>query len=236
MNLLFKNILYFTLLYLVFFIVDTIVKVNIELTCLRYFTKSSLMLLLLLFYVVNQNEQYKSKMYLVVIAICCFIIGDFFIIDGKSKLFITVGAIFFAVAKILYTIRFSNNNDFNILRLIPFLLFCFAYMSLVMLFIYNNLGVYFFPVLVYLFIVMITAQFAYLRKNNVNITSYWLVIIGIVLSMFSDSITFLKEFYDPEIAYNEYTIMLFYGLSQYFIVVGLVKESTNFKKTKVNLS
>ncbi|WP_299887584.1 lysoplasmalogenase [uncultured Lacinutrix sp.] len=232
MNSLFKNLLYFTLLYFAIFVLDTVVKVNLTPTRLRYITKSSLIVLLLIFYVVNQNEESRTKVYLVVTAICCFIIGDFFIINGENKTLLTTGVIFFAIAKILYSVRFSNNNDFNILKLIPFLLFCFTYMSVVMLFIYDNLGDYFLPVLLYLFIVMLTAQFAYLRKNAVNNSSYWFVLIGIILSMFSDSINLLKEFYNFDIAYNNYTIMFFYGASQYFILVGLVKENVDISFLK----
>ena len=91
--------------------------------------------------------------------------------------------------------------------------------------VYSNLGDYFLPALLYLFIVMLVAQFAYLRKKEVNKESYWFVLIGIILSMFSDSITILKEFYSMDIAYNHITIMLFYGMSQYFIVIGILKEN-----------
>lgn len=214
------------------FILDTYVKVELTPTPIRYITKSSLIGLLLFFYLHNEQEDEKKKMYLVVTAICCFIVGDFFMINGESKSFLVTGVFFFAIAKVLYSIRFLNKKDFNILKLIPFLLFCFTYMTSVMLLVYNNLGSYFLPVLVYLFIVMLTAQFAYLRKGEVNNSSYWLVLIGVILSMFSDSINILKEYYDPNIAYNNYTIMFFYGASQYFIVTGLVRENFQFELKK----
>lgn len=161
---------------------------------------------------------------MVVAALGCFIIGDLFLIKMESKPLFILGVFFFAIAKVLYSVRFSNQSDFKIYQLLPFLLFCFAYMCSVMLLVYDNLGDYFLPTLVYLFIVMIVAQFAYLRRYEVNKTSYWLVLIGIMFSMFSDSITLLKEFYNHNIAYHQITIMLFYGLSQYFIVVGIIKE------------
>ena len=71
---------------------------------------------------------------------------------------------------------------------------------------------------------MMLAQFAYLRKNEVNKTSYWLVLIDVLFSMFSDSINILKVFYNDEIAYNNISIILFYGVSQYLIILGIVTE------------
>lgn len=210
------------------FLLDTFVKVTSPLIIFRYITKAALIGMLLFHFLIKNNNINKKDILVTIYAICSFIIGDAFIIAGNtSRSFLIIGVVFFAIGKILYSIRFSNKKDFNILKLIPFLLFCFSYMSVVMIIVYNSLGSYFIPVLFYLFIVMLTAQFAYLRKYEVNKISYFLVLTGIVFSMFSDSITLLKIFYDEAIAYNEYTIMLFYSLSQYFIVIGLIKENSS---------
>ena len=92
-------------------------------------------------------------------------------------------------------------------------------------FIYSKLGLYFIPTLIYLFVVLLLGQIAYLRKNEVNNLSYYLVLIGVLFSMLSDSIAFLKSFYDSSFFYHKYTIMLFYSLSQYLIVLGILKEN-----------
>lgn len=227
MNLLFKNTLYFSIIYFSVFFLDTLIKINLEAFPYRYISKFLLIFLLLIFYVKNQKEENLKKTALVIVALICFIIGDAFLTASSNnlKLFFVIGVCFFGLAKVLYSLRFSNKQDFNTLKLLPFLLFCFAYMSVVMSLVYSNLGDYFLPALLYLFIVMLVAQFAYLRKKEVNKESYWFVLIGIILSMFSDSITILKEFYSMDIAYNHITIMLFYGMSQYFIVIGILKEN-----------
>ncbi|WAC03925.1 lysoplasmalogenase [Lacinutrix neustonica] len=197
----------------------------------RYLTKTLLITSLLIYFIINHNETSRKKVIMVVAALGCFIIGDLFLITMESKPLFIWGVFFFAIAKVLYSVRFSNHSDFKIYQLLPFLLFCFAYMCSVMLLVYDNLEDYFLPTLGYLFIVLIVAQFAYLRRNEVNKTSYWLVLIGIMFSMFSDSITLLKEFYSPNIAYHQITIMLFYGLSQYFIIVGIIQENNETIKT-----
>ncbi|WGD34926.1 lysoplasmalogenase [Olleya sp. YS] len=225
MKSIFKNLTYFTLFYFFLFAVDAYVKVFFLHSLLRYITKGALIIALLYYFILNNNDTSQRNIRLIVLAICSFLIGDELIIAGNiNRYFFVLGVIFFGIGKILYSIRFSHKKDFNTLKLLPFLLFCFSYMSVVMMIIYDNLNSYFIPVLIYLFIVMLTAQFAFLRRSEVNNISYFLVLIGVVFSMFSDSITLLKEFYSETIAYNQYTIMLFYALSQYFIVIGLVKE------------
>lgn len=200
-------------------------KINLSSFPYRYISKALLVFLLVIFFLFNQSEDESNKKPIVILALLSFIVGDvFFISADSSNIMLIIGAIFFAIGKILYAIRFSNKQDFNILKLIPFLLFCFIYMCWLMIVIYDNLGNYFIPTLSFLFIVMILTQFAYLRKNEVNRLSYWLVLIGVILSMFSDSLTILKQFHDYNIAYNNVTIMLFYGLSQYFIILGIIKE------------
>ncbi len=232
----FKNLTSFSILYLIAFVIDTYVKVNVVAFPYRYITKTFLILILLLFYIINNKDE-KRKRGIVIIALLCFIAGDLFLIGGTTKIRFGVGVLLFAIAKVLYAIRFSNKQDFDVLKLWPFLVFGFAYMCGIMLMVYDNLGDYFAPALLYLFIVMMLAQFAFLRKKEVNIKSFWLVLIGVLLSMFSDSITLLKQFHDPKVLYNHYTIMFFYGLSQYFIIIGLLYENNkSLLKQDKNLS
>jgi len=221
----FQNTLYFSILYVLIFMLDAFVKVIYPLSVFRYFTKTLLIIVLLYYFVINNNETSKNNIRLFIFAIISFIIGDILIVAGNiNQMYLILGVVFFAIGKTFYSIRFSNRKDFDIIKLLPFLLFCFTYMCGVMILVYDSIGSYFIPLLIYLFVVMITAQFAYLRKGEVNYKSYILVLIGVVFSMFSDSITILKEFYDPDIAYHQYSIMLFYALSQYFIVIGITKE------------
>lgn len=222
---LFKNTFYFTCFYLFICCIDTALKLTYPISFFRFVTKASLIVVLMAYYVINNKDTKKRNRTLVLTSLSLFLVGDAFIkAEVYANEYLVLGVISFCVAKVLLGVRFSNTKDFNILKLIPFLMFCFVYMYIIVAMVYESLGYYFIPVLFYLFVVMLTAQFAYLRRYEVNKTSYLLVLIGVIFSMFSDSITLLKVFYDSEIAYNEYSIMFFYTLSQYFIVVGLVKE------------
>ncbi|WP_111659023.1 lysoplasmalogenase [Olleya aquimaris] len=235
MKLLFKNTLYFSVFYLLLYLLDSYFKNNEHLFSYRYFSKTMLSLSLLIFYVVNTHQSNTIKKQLVIAALCCFILGDILFITGNygHTLHFIVASVLFIIAKVFYSIRFLNNKDFNIVKLVPFLLFCFLYMSIIMYIVYNNLGDLFIPLLLYLFVVMMLMQFAYLRKNEVNPKSFWLVIIGVFISMIADSINILKIFYNTDIAYNKITVMLFYGLSQYLIVLGILNEATEKSAKKL---
>ncbi|WP_256935170.1 lysoplasmalogenase family protein [Olleya sp. HaHaR_3_96] len=227
MTLFFKNILKFSILYLILYLLDSFLKNNQELSPYRYLSKTLLSFSLLIFYLLNTTQEDSGKKKLIIIALCCFAVGDLFFIAGNrgNMWHFMFAAFLFIIAKVCYSVRFFNNKDFKISKLIPFLLFCFCYMSIIMAIVYNQLGVFFIPLLIYLFVVMLLMQFAYLRKNEVNSESFWFVIFGVIASMIADSLDILKMFYDPEMAYNKITIMFFYCLSQYLIIIGVLKET-----------
>ena len=231
MKFIFKNTFRFSVLYIVLYLLDTFFKNNDTLYGFRYISKIILSLSLLLFYFFNTNQKDTNKKKLVITALSFFIIGDFFFISGNygNMFHFVIASFLFVSAKICYSIRFLNNEDFNINKLIPFLFFCFIYMSIVMSIVYHNLGKYFIPLLLYLFVAMLLTQFAYLRKGEVNVLSFWYVITGVIAFMIADSINILKMFYNPLIAYNKITVMFFYCLAQYLIVLGILKEN-NYKK------
>ena len=88
--------------------------------------------------------------------------------------------------------------------------------------IYDNLGQMFIPAMIYAFVALMMLQLAYLRKHAVSKISYRMVIVGALITIISDSVTALKEFY-AVVPYQDILIMLFYGISQYFIIIGLAK-------------
>ena len=234
MKFIFKSTLKFSVLYLLLYLLDSFFKNTEGLVMYRYLSKTLLSLSLLLFYIINTKQKDQSKKKLIVIALTCFLIGDIFFISGNggNAINVLIATALFILAKVCYSIRFFNNRDFKISKLIPFLLFCFCYMSIIMSIVYNQLGFYFLPLLLYLFVVMMLMQFAYLRSNEVNLKSFWFVMLGVVVSMIADSINILKTFYDADIAYNKITIMFFYCLSQYLIVLGVLNETKSASKLK----
>ena len=101
---------------------------------------------------------------------------------------------------------------------------CFVYMVGLMHFVMGNLGSFLIPILIYIFVSLMVVLFAFLRKNEVDVKSYVLVLAGVVVAIISDSITVLQSFYNPNFPYHKILIMLIYGISQYLIVIGIVEE------------
>ena len=222
-----KNKLLFTISYFSILIIDIVVKFNLEKIPFRFFTKPLIIVFLLLFYWVNNKGGFTKKHFFMIIALFFFLMGDMFLLFKDVATLFSLGMLSFVLGKLFYAFRFSNQNDFKLTRLFPILSFCFIYIFIILSVIYDNLGSYFFPVLIYLFIAMLVLQFAYLRKSEVNYKSYLIVGIGILFSILSDSIAVLSRFYYNGFFYEKITVILFYGISQYLIVVGIIAEKPN---------
>ena len=232
MKVLFTNKLYFFILFFSILILDIFVKLNFESIPYRLISKPLVILSLFSFFLINNKTELKKDY--IIIALLSFFIGDFFLIfDYINTLYIT-GIIFFIVGKLCYAKRFSNQQDFKIIRLLPFLIMCFAYMIFIMMLVLDNLGIFFLPSLVYLYSCLLVLLFAYLRKGVVNKKSYILVLIGVTITILCDSITLIQSFYYKDFPFYKIAIMLFYGISQYFIITGLVEEG-NVRKEIVIL-
>ncbi len=228
---LFKNVYLFSTLFFLVLFTDILMKLNSEMLIYRFVSKSLVTILLLGYYLVNNKEQFKIKRIFIICALLFFLAGDVFLILHTQTVCFVIGTLCFIFGKVFYIFRFSNKRDFNLYKLFPLLAFCFIYLVGFLILIYKNLDSYFFLILLYLFAAMTTIAFAYLRKGDVNLISYNWVLIGVIFSVLSDNITGFRLFYDNDFAYHSITIMLFYGLFQYFVVLGIVKE-TNFSFVK----
>lgn len=235
MKALFKNKVCFVVLFMTIIIVDLIIKDTLKTIPYRYLSKSLIMISLIIFYFLHQKEQQKKHLYYMYIAMFCFFIGDMFLINYEEVIFYILGVFLFIVGKLFYVFRFSNQKDFKLVDLFPFFALCFIHMLLIMNLVIGNLGSFLIPVFIYLFISLILMLFAFLRKNEVNRISYILVLLGVLLSVINDSVTVLQSFYNPEIIpHYDVFVMILYGVSQYLIISGILKESDTKTMTSVS--
>ena len=219
-----KNI--FPVLFLAVLIADICIKTMYDdISSIRFVSKISLSVLLITYYMLYHRESVVIKKLFMLLALSFFLIGDVFFVLYKIELYYIYGIFSFAIGKLFYVFRFSNQEDFKLRQLLPVIVFCFGIMMLIFQLIYDNLNNFFFPVLIYLFAVALFIIFAFLRKNLVNKKSFYLVSIGVFLSIFSDSISALNSFTSNDIPFHEIGVMLFYGLSQLLIVMGIVEEN-----------
>ncbi|WP_299252615.1 lysoplasmalogenase family protein [uncultured Lacinutrix sp.] len=232
MKIVFTNKIYFSILFFIFLSLDIYVKLNLEAVPYRLITKPLIVLSLLYFFIVN-NSKTQEKWHYIIVALLSFLIGDILLIFYKIIPIYILGLILLMIGKLCYAKCFSNERDFNVFKLLPFFILCFAYMVFIMVLVLNKLGAFFFPTLLYLFSCLIVMLFAYLRKGDVNKRSYYTVLIGVTFAILCDSISVIQSFYYEEFPYQKFLIMLFYGLSQYFIIMGLVEEKSKEKSKAI---
>ncbi|MFD2541814.1 lysoplasmalogenase family protein [Lacinutrix gracilariae] len=220
----FKDKFYFSIFFFSILIIDVFFKVIIDLIPLRVVTKSLVVGSLLVYFCMHIKNRTAKDSIFMIMALSFFILGDLLFIFKDFIVFFLLGILSFTIGKLFYVFRFSNQNDFKLVHLFPVLAFCFIYMFLILSVIYDNLKEFFIPVLAYLFIALIVLLFAYLRKSEVDKKSFFIVGIGILFSVIADSIAVLARFYNNDIFYSAITVMLFYGTSQYLIVMGILDE------------
>lgn len=224
MKIIFKNIKLFTFYFLVLIFIDVFLIANNNLRPFRLISKPIILFMLIAFYAINNNDKVKKNIHVTIGALLCFIIASITNYFYNFFWLVIASSIFFIIGKVFYAVRFSNNKDFNFKTAIPFLLFFLIYMFVFLTLILENLGNLFILILTFLFVTLLGILFALLRKNNVNRKSYVLVLLGMILLLCADSISVLTAFYkywNPE----KYVTMILYTIAQYFIIIGLVKES-----------
>ncbi|MTE27479.1 lysoplasmalogenase family protein [Winogradskyella ouciana] len=217
---------YLTLI-IVVVIINIALKYGDDSSYYRYFVKPIAPALILLYFIKNIQNFKREKALLVISGILLFFLGDLFFLDRYSVFSFNIAIVLLVLARICFIVRFLNHEDFKIKRIIPFLIFCSFYILFIFTAISNNLkDIYFIQVLVYFFVSLLFGLFTYLRYRAVNNTSFILVLIGYLLMLIVDGLTALNMF-SSGFQYNFFSssvIALAFNLSQFFIVVGLLKE------------
>ncbi len=152
------------------------------------------------------------------------LLGDILLLFTEiSSLFFIAGLTSFLLAHIMYILVFLRKVDRTIKKTIFFPLMTFVYGVVLYYVLYQRLSNMKGPVLVYMVAILVMSNLAYLRSKNVSKTSYFLVFIGALLFMISDSVLALNMFYKP-IAYSNVWIMTTYALAQVLIIFGILRQ------------
>lgn len=221
-NLKFKNVKQFTLIFFLVLAVDITVKLYCPMG-FRYFTKPLLIILLLFFYYQQKEANNKRDQLWVFLALSCFLLGDIFIINHLNPVLLSTSLVFFTLGKMFFSIKFLHKEDFNVVRLIPFSMLLFAYIFLLIGYVYEGLNVFFLAAIISFFFTLVIFQFAFLRKGVFSLKSYNYVFFGVLLFLISESIMAIKTF-KYGMPYQDFLIMLAYGSSIYFITMGILFE------------
>lgn len=221
----------FTIVFFVVLLIDVLVKLYCPIYPYRFVSKPFIVLLLLGYYFKNRTGIDKKKHAWMFLGLSSFLIGDLLIINHTNMVFLGLSLLFFSIGKIFFSFNFSHKNDFDVLRLVPFSIIMFTYAVFLIGIVLNGLKEFLVPALVSFFLSLLMFQFAYLRKGVCSKKSYMYVFIGVMIYIISESMMAIKTF-KQDLPFEDFFIMMFYGISMYYIVLGVIFG----QQYKVNLS
>ena len=199
------------------------IVIDISGSFLHYLTKPAILLSLIAFFIKKSNHLDKRTRDSMILALLFSLLGDILLMFVfKSPHFFTGGLIAFLLAHIMYIVIFLKKKNLKQSYYI-FTLLLVVYASGLFYLIKNDLGDMLVPVILYIVVILTMALSAFIREKQLNSISYFLVLLGAILFVASDSILALNKFYKP-ILYPQVSIMLTYGLAQFLITLGILKQ------------
>ena len=199
-----------------------ILSAVIEQPLLRTLTKPLLMPMLLLYVFSQTHILIRNK--LIFILVFAWLGDMFLLIPGNSPLYFQLGLGSFLIMQIAYIRLFSSQSSagyFNVdqwlsLPIIPVLIYVVGFLAFLLPLIPVALYV---PVGLYALALGAMLYAAYLRKMD---SSYYLIFIGAIFFVISDSLLALAKFYFS-FSGNSIYVMFTYIMAQLLLILGLCK-------------
>ncbi len=190
----------------------------------RYITKPVILTSLIIYFLVSNKGLHSNTKNFTLLALVLSLLGDILLMfDNGSPNFFIAGLGSFLLAHIMYAFVFLKKGKTH--------KGIWIFLSVLMLYgiglfylIKDGLGNMLIPVLLYVLAIFSMATAAFARKERVVNISFYLVLIGALLFMLSDSFIAVDKFYKP-LPFSNISIMLTYGIAQLFIVLGILKQS-----------
>lgn len=226
MKLLFKDLRSFLVIFFCILTADIIFKNFDCLFKFRYISKFLVTISLFIHFYYNSFSFSKKERTLVFLALAFSFVADYFLLNDTTILFTALGMSMFIIAKIFYSLFYYTKAKFNVDFLLPFLAVTFIYYLFVSFFLYEGLGVYFVPVIIYVLASVGMIFMSYSRYRTVNDKSYILVLMGAFLFLASETIFAVDKFYTP-LSHIKITLMVSYGLSQLFTIRGIIEQNAS---------
>jgi uncharacterized membrane protein YhhN len=192
---------------------------------LHFVGKPLIMIALGVYYFLSEINK---RSIFVVRAIFFSLLGDVVLmLESRDGIFFVLGLASFLIAHIFYIVAYGQHQEEVVVdelhgiqktRLaFPIVL---AGSGLIIV-LYSSLGDLKIPVVIYALVLIVMVLNALFRYGRTNANSFWLVFIGSLLFMISDSILAINKFLQP-ISLAKAFIMVTYTFAQFFIVRGLI--------------
>lgn len=184
------------------------------------FTKPLIVGSLIAYFIPHGNHLNKQTKFYTLSALVFSVIGDMFLLNPDK--FFTYGLIAFLFAHIMYILVFIKKRNPKT-KPFGFIIIILLYGSIVFYFIKDGLGKFTIPVLIYIMVILTMAIFAFWRKETVNKQSYFLVLIGALFFILSDSLIAINKFSTP-IPFSRTAIISTYAFAQLLLISGIIKQ------------
>ena len=191
---------------------------------LQMATKPLLMLLLLLYYIVSVKEERSMA---VIAAIVLSLAGDVLLMYSTQ---FVEGLVAFLASHVCYIVAYRQHRDEpseNVLQGVHRIRLAFPIIlaaSGLVIVLYPLLGDLKVPVIIYAAVLALMALQALFRYGRTSSASFWMVFLGAMLFMISDSTLAINKFLTP-VSNAHFWIMLTYVSAQFMIVRGLVRHA-----------
>lgn len=204
----------------------------IELQSLHQVCKPLIMVTLGIYYLCH--AEYRST--IVWLAIFFSLAGDVLLMfESEHPKFFIFGLAAFLMAHLCYILAYrkhQNQSLENSLKGVQKIRFSFpiilAGTGLIVV-LYPSLGSLKLPVVVYAFVLIVMVINSVFRFGRTSNVSFWLVFVGSIFFMFSDSVLAINKFFKPVTAVG-FWVMSTYILAQFLIIQGLVKHINSSKE------
>jgi uncharacterized membrane protein YhhN len=220
------------LLLVPYFVIGLLELVSIigDFSLLHHFTKPLLMPFLSIFYFILIQRSKVRVSWLIMISLFFSWLGDVFLMyQVKNSIYFMLGLGSFLIAHILYIvcyIKMSNSTPVDkdkrprLARYIFFLILIWLTLVTVLFPVLGDMKV---PVVIYSIAITGMTLAALHRYQKTNSLSFWMVMVGALIFLLSDSMIAINKFLEP-IPYANVLIMTTYIIAQYYIISGLIQH------------
>jgi len=201
----------------------------LQLPTLEKIFKPGMMATLIAYYFVSSESRSQS----VLLAMCLSLVGDVFLMlqTPANSMFI-FGLVAFLLSHVFYIMAYRQHTDKNEtggLQGIQRARFAFPIILAgtgLIIVLYPFLGDMKMPVVFYALVLILMVLNALFRYGHTNALSFWMVFLGAIIFMVSDSTLAINKFLEP-VSHGTFWIMLTYGAAQFLIVKGLIEHTSH---------
>ena len=202
-----------------------------------YLSKPWMMIILMLLLLKSVNlKTHRSNRFMLLALVFCFFGDVLLMIQPSSEGLFIAGLFTFLVGHLMYTYAFYLDTQTRFRSkwksahlLIPTLLVMHA-LLISSLMIDNLNGIMMVAVLVYVVFITIMGVTAASRIRDGYTLDRIMLLMGVLLFVFSDTLIGVTKFIDPDVPYARPAIMIQYLLGQILIILGWTSRTSSHQK------